>query len=490
MSSRKKFYITTPIYYTNDVPHIGHSYTTIIADILARYHRLLGEDVFFLTGTDEHGIKIQRIAEKKNKKPKQFVDEIVNEFKKAWKTLNIEYDNFIRTTDEKHIKIVQDILQKLYDKKMIYKGKYEAYYCTGCEQYKTSSELVNGTCPLHNTTVEVRSEEAYLFKLSKFQKELRKLIENNEYKILPIQRKNEMLSFLIREDLQDISISRPKSEVYWGIELPFDKNHTCYVWIDAFLNYISGLNYPSEQFRKYWPADIQLMSKDILRVHSTIWPSILLSINEKLPKMLYIHGYFTVNGQKMSKSLGNAIDPIKLSEKYGSDAVRYFLMRHIPLGEDGDFSEDALKERYNSELANKLGNLVLRVAGMAKGKIPKSSIDADLASNLKLTEIYSHMDNVALDKALEKIFGFIDKCNEYIQEKQPWKLEGKEKEKVLYNLIDSIRIISILLYPFMPETSKKINKQFNFPKPSIENAVFGKTKEGKIKKLGVLFEKL
>jgi len=488
--AKKKFYVTTPIYYVNDVPHIGHSYTTIIADILARWHKMLGEDVFFLTGTDEHGIKIQQSAEKSKKKPQEFVDNIVDSYKKAWQALNIQYDNFIRTTDPDHIKAVQKVLQELYDKKLIYKGKYEACYCAGCEQYKLKSELEDGKCPLHKKEVEIRKEEAYLFRLSKFQNELRKLIETDKYQIVPKERKNEILSFLTKEKLQDISISRPKEEVYWAIELPFDKKHTCYVWVDAFLNYITGIGWPDGKFKDYWPADVQLMSKDILRVHATIWPAILLALDLELPKKLFIHGFFTANGLKISKSLGNAIDPIALVDKYNSDVVRYFIIRHIPLGQDGDFSEEALKERHNGELANKLGNLVSRIAGLCKEKIPKGTIDSDLAGKLKFTEICSHINHIELDKSLAEIFSFIDACNEYVQEKHPWNLEGKEKDDVLYSLVDSMRIISILLSPFIPFTSERINDQFNFAKPEIKNAVFGKTKSGKIKKGEILFEKI
>jgi len=491
MSLKKKFYVTTPIYYANGAPHIGHAYTTIIADILARWHKILGEEVFFLTGTDEHGLKIQQSAEKAKKNPKKFVDEISEEFKKTWKNLDIDYDNFLRTTDPEHVRAVQKVLSELHDKKLIYKGKYEASYCIGCEQYKTKNEIDDkGCCTLHKTPVIMKKEEAYLFRMSKFQKDLLKVIEKNAFEIIPKERKNEIAYFLKENKLQDISISRPKSEVEWGIELPFDSEQTCYVWIDAFMNYLTGLGYPSsEKFKRYWPADVQLMSKDILRVHATIWPSMLLSLNLKLPKKLFIHGYFTINGEKMSKSLGNFIDPNKLVRQYSSDIVRYFIIRHIPLGHDGDFSESALKDRHNNELANKLGNLVSRISGMCKGKIPESSIDEELISKLKLTEIVAHMNNIELDKALSEIFAFIDSCNEYVQQKQPWTLSGKEKEKILYSLADSIRVISILLYPFMPSTSEKINSQFEFEKPDIKNAKFGLTKSAKIKKADILFQK-
>lgn len=481
---RDSFYITTPIYYVNDIPHIGHSYTTIIADVLSRWSKLSGKKVFFLTGTDEHGKKIQDIAEKKGINPKQFVEGIVNGFKKAWAFLGIDYDNFIRTTDEKHIKFVKKALNELYEKKLIYKGEYEGCYCVGCEQYKTKNELEDGKCPIHKTEVEFRSEEAYLFKLSGFQKQLEELIRKDKYKIRPVERKNEILGFL-ENKLQDVCISRKKEEVYLGIELPFDNKYTCYVWVDAFLNYLTGL-----KDKKFWPPDIQLMAKDIVRVHATIWPALLLALGEKLPKQIFAHGYFTYNGEKMSKSLGNVIDPLTLSEKYSSDVLRYFMMKHIPPGSDGDFSEEILKERHNNELANKLGNLISRVAGLCKGRIEKGRIDGKLSKKLNLGEIKRHFEDIALDKALIEIFSFIDSCNEYVQEKQPWALESKKKKDVLYSLVDSIRIISILISSFMPETSEKIDKQFGFKKGTLKECRFGLAKSEKIEKSDVLFKKI
>src|SRR3989344_5207190 len=302
-----KFYITAPIYYTNSPPHIGSAYTTIAADVLARWHKLKDEDVFFLTGTDEHGEKIQEAADKSKLKPKEFVDKISNEFKESFKLLNISNDYFIRTTDASHIKEVKKVLQELYDKKYIYKGHYESYYCIGCEQYLTESDIVDGKCNIHNRVVELRKEEAYLFKLSKFQDKLLTLIKSKKFRILPKERENEVVSF-IKNGLKDISISRLKSQVSWGIELPFDKNHSCFVWVDAFWNYVSALK-TKKVFDKFWPADVQLMSKDILRVHGTIWPALLLATGNKLPKTLFIHGYFTIDGKKMSKSLGNVVSP-------------------------------------------------------------------------------------------------------------------------------------------------------------------------------------
>jgi len=455
---KKTFYITTPIYYTNSEPHVGSAYTTIAADTLARWHKLLGDDVFFLTGTDEHGQKIQETAEKKGLKPKEFVDKIVKKFKDTFKILNISNDNFIRTTDKEHEKEVKKALQELYDKKFIYKGHYESYYCIGCEQYLNENDLVDGKCPLHNRKPELRKEEAYLFKLSAFQNKLLNLIKSGKYCILPKKRRKEIISF-IESGLKDISISRLKEKVSWGIELPFDKNHTCFVWVDAFWNYITGLK-KKNQFKKFWPADVQLMAKDILRVHATIWPALLLATGNKLPRVLFIHGYFTVNGQKMSKTLGNVISPKYLVEKYSSDSLRYFLMRNIPFSQDGDFSEEVLKERHNTELANKLGNLVSRVAKL----IEKNGIEKNenkLIKKLKLKEIEKRIENYELDKALNLIFEFIDICNIYVQEKKIW--ETKDK-KALFELKESILKISKLLWPFIPESSEKIKKQFSAKK--------------------------
>jgi len=350
MAKKKIFYITTPIFYTNAGPHVGHIYTTIAADVLARWHRLNGEDVFFLTGTDEHGQKIQETAEQHKLKPKEFVDKVSTSFKQVFNSYNITNDYFIRTTDKEHEKEVQKTLQQLYDSGFIYKGHYEAYYCVGCEQYLVGSDLVRGKCPLHNKEPELRKEEAYLFKLSSFQNKLLKLIESGEYCILPERKRKEIVTF-IKSGLKDVSVSRLKKQVSWGVELPFDKNHTCFVWVDAFWNYISALHI-NKNFKKFWPADVQLMANDILRVHATIWPALLLATKNKLPKTLFVHGYFTVDGRKMSKSLGNVVNPTELIKRYPVDAIRYFLFRDIPFGEDGDFSEEALKARYNNELAN------------------------------------------------------------------------------------------------------------------------------------------
>ncbi len=467
--AKKKFYVTTPIYYANSEPHIGSAYTTIAADVFARWYRLKGKDVFFLTGTDEHGQKIQETAESKGKKPQQFVDNIAEKFKQVFKLLNISNDNFIRTTDKSHEKQVQKILQKLYDKKFIYKGEYEAYYCVGCEQYLNNSDLVDGKCPLHNKEPELRKEEAYLFKLSEFQDELLKLIKSGKYEILPKKRRKEIITF-IESGLNDISISRLKKKVSWGVELPFDNNHTCFVWVDAFWNYITGLQQKKVE-KKFFPPDVQLMAKDIFRVHATIWPALLLALNYKLPKTLFIHGYFTINGKKMSKSLGNIIDPRDLVKKYGADSVRYFIIRNIAFGSDGDVSESGLVKRHNNELADKLGNLVSRVSSLAE-KYGTTKGDGKLIKKFKEKEIEKKIEDYELDKALNLIFEFIDNCNEYVQKNKIW--ETKDK-KQLGELVESLRKISYYLSPFIPETAEKISKIFS---------------EKKIKKAEVLFKKI
>lgn len=475
---KEKFYVTTPIYYSNGAPHIGSCYTTLAADIISRWNKLQGKEVFFLTGTDEHGKKIQEVAEKNKKTPKKFVDEIAKKYYEIFSKMNFSYDNFIRTTDSYHEKEVLEVLQKLFDKGLIYKGEYESYYCVGCEQYLKKSDLVDGKCPLHNTIPELKKEESYLFKLSQFQDRILKAIESGEMQIVPEKRKNEMVSF-INQGLQDISFSRKKQDVSWGIELPFDKEHTCYVWIDAFWNYISGL----KEHKKFWPAQVQLMANDILRVHSTIWPALLLALEKPLPNKLFIHGYFTLDGKKMSKSLGNFVDPADLLKKYSPDTIRYFFMRNIPFGDDGDFSEKAMIDRHNGELVNKFGNLITRLSSLIeKNGIEESEKKIEI-ENLEL--IKTLIENLEFDKALNEIFSYIDKCNEYIQVQKPW--ETKDK-KILYELANAIKKITILLYSFIPETCEKISKQFNF-KISLEE-LEKPLKISKIKKSSYLFERI
>jgi methionyl-tRNA synthetase len=483
-AQKNKFYVTTPIYYTNGSPHIGGAYTTIAADVLARWHKLLGEDVFFLTGTDEHGQKIQEAAEKQGLKPKEFVDKISQEFKEAFKILNVANDNFVRTTDKYHEEEVKKLLNTLFEKKLIYKGFYESYYCVGCEQYLTESDLVDGKCPLHNREPELKKEEAYMFKLSSFQDKLFNLIKTGKYNILPEVRRKEILTF-ISGGLKDVSISRLKEKISWGIELPFDKKHTVWVWPDAFWNYVSGLRHMGENvFEKFWPANVQLMAKDILRVHATIWPALLLGAGYELPQTLFVHGYFTIGGQKMSKSLGNVISPIYLANTYGADSVRYYLMRNLPFGQDGDVSEKGLIERHNSELADKLGNLVSRTTSLVE-KYGCKKIKNSLIKELKLKHIEKEMQNYEIDKALNDIFAFVDKTNEYIQAKKPWETHDAT---VLYEILDSIKIVTILLWPVMPQTCEKIAKQFGF---ELKYENIEKQLEYKdIKKAEILFKKI
>jgi methionyl-tRNA synthetase len=505
-----KFYITTPIYYVNDVPHVGSAYTTIAADVLVRYHKMIGDKTFFLTGTDEHGAKVEAQAKEAGKEPQKFVDEVAAKFQLAWDELNIGNDNFLRTTDPGHIKAVQKALQFMYDKGDIYKGKYEGLYCRGCEQYKSEKDLVDGKCPEHNTVPEKMSEECYMFKLSKYQNELLDKIKSDEFKIRPKARKNEMLSFYEKEGLNDIAFSRKK--VKWGIPLPWDTSHTVYVWGDAFLNYLTGLGWsgpPSnsplskggetEEISppyqgggsgrlKMWPPDVQLMSKDIrrvhttiwpMRVHTTIWPAMVLGLGLKLPKQLFIHGFFLVNGQKMSKSLGNVIRPEEMVKKYGVDATRYLLMSAATFGKDGDIGWGKFDEKYNADLANGIGNLVARsitlVEKMQNVKIKLVKTDGSeviawnknkinhskqIKRTWKIITLARMSDNyLNVEGALRLILVLERFVDNYITETKPWELiEMKDSQlgSVMYNILEHIRHIAWMLWPFMPETADKI----------------------------------
>lgn len=467
-NNKVKFYITTPIYYSNQPPHVGSAYTTIAGDVIARYHRLLGEDVFFLTGVDEHGSKVAQAAKEAGKNPQEFCNEISVKFKKTWKILNISNNGFIRTTDPQHEKAVQKVTQQLLNNGFIYKGKYEGLYCVGCERYLTKSDLVNGKCPEHQKEPELLKEECYFFKLSKFQNQLLKEIKDDKFKIEPLERKNEMLGFFKKQKLKDIAISRSKVE--WGIKLPFDRTHTAYVWVDAFLNYLTGIDWKGEPkiLPNFWPPNIQLMAKDILRVHATIWPGLLLALNIPLPKQLFVHGFFTVNGQKMSKSLGNVIDPVYLAEKYGVDTLRYFLLREIPFGQDGDFSETRLKERYNSDLAKGLGNLVARVITLAtklkvKSEKLKVTVQNQKVVDNTLKKYRKALDEFKFNEALISIWELISFCDKYIEKERPWE-EKEDQEEVIGNLLFAISNIAEMLQPFLPETSEKIFKQLKTKK--------------------------
>lgn len=457
---QNKFYVTTPIYYVNAAPHLGSAYTTIAADVLARYYRgkFGAENVYFLTGTDEHGAKIQEIAVAAGQTPQEFTDGIVEKFKATWTNLNISYDNFLRTTDMHHEEAVKWVTQKLFDQGDIYKGKYHALYCVGCEQYKTKSELLDGDiCPDHNRKCEIHEEEAYLFALSKYESKLKELIEKDEILIRPEARKNEVLSF-INTGLEDIAVSRKKEKVSWGVDLPFDDKQTTYVWIDAFLNYLTGLGWPDNETlsKKFWPADIQLMAKDILRVHSTIWQAMLLALDLPTSKQLFIHGYFTVNGKKMSKSLGNVLEPNELVERFGTDAVRYVVLREFPFGQDGDISGEKIARRYNSDLANDLGNLTQRVLTMAnRFEIKKSAKKTELNLEKEFTDL-------RFDLALEKIWDVVRESNAFIDREKPWELAKGNLEKldeVISILLGNLQIVSVALEPFMPETAESMQQQ-------------------------------
>lgn len=477
---KKKYYLTTPIYYPNDVPHLGHAYTTIAADILARWHKLFGEEVFFLTGTDEHGKKLANAAAKAGLSPKEFIDKLIPEFKKAWKDLNVEYDRFIRTTDRDHENIVQEILQKVYDKGDIYLGEYEGLYCISCEAYYTEKDAPNLKCPIHEKQLENLKEETYFFRLSKYQKFLLDLYKKNPDFILPKKRASEIIN-RVKEGLKDFSVSRTSFD--WGIPLPFDKKHFSYVWFDALINYYSATRQKGKE--KFWPADLHIVGKDIIWFHTVYWPAMLKSAGIELPKTVFAHGWWTINSKKMGKSAGNAIKVDELIGIAGVDSARYFLIRETPFGEDGDFSESALVDRHNNELANKLGNLVMRVSTLAEKYGIEKSSGKKLDSERLLKNVEKHFENFELDKSLNEIFAFVDLCNEYVQEKKPWETHDK---KVLYELSNAIKDIAILLSPFMPSTSEKIASTFGF---EISLDDFDKPlKVSKITKSEILFKKI
>jgi len=455
-----KFCITTPIYYVNDKPHVGHAYTTIAADVLARYHRLKGEDVFFLTGTDEHGLKILQNAEKAGQTPQAFCDENADAFIKLWESLNISYDNFIRTTDPVHEEAVKKAVITLNSKDLIYVGKYEGLYCVGCEQYKTTKELVDGKCSDHQKEPILLQEDCYFFKLSAFQDILLKLIDSNELIIDPLERRNEILGFLKTEKLEDISITRKK--VKWGIKFPLDEEQTIYVWIDAFLNYLTGLGWQGDkEISKFWPADVQLMAKDILRVHATIWPAMLLALDMPLPKKIFAHGYFTFEGQKMSKSLGNVIDPIELINLFGADASRYLIVSACPFGQDGDISKNKLYDRYNSDLANNFGNLISRVFRLAERVEKFDFTPAEIFKEFidkSWQDYHRAMKALALEDAVNIWVNLLNYINKNIETTKPWALKGESFNYTIYQLLLAIKNAALMVYPFMPEKCDSILK--------------------------------
>ena len=461
-----KFYITTSIAYTNAPPHIGFALELIQADVLARYNRYQNNDVYFLTGTDEHGTKVEKAAKEAGLSPGKFVGQISSKFKELTKILNISNTDFIRTTDTKrHIPAVQKVWQTLRAKGDIYKKKYKGLYCSGCEAFLTKKDLIDGKCPHHKIKPQIVEEENYFFRLSKYQKQIKKIIKTDQIKIVPEERKNEILSF-IEEGLEDISFSRSKEKLKWGIEVPDDSTQIIYVWCDALTNYISALGFAaiSEKFKKFWPADIHLIGKDILRFHAVYWPAMLLSLNLPLPKTILVHGFITVEGQKMSKSLGNIVDPFKLVEKYGTDATRYFLLREIPTTKDGDFSYSKFEKRYSDDLARGLGNLVARAMGL-KVKSQKSKVKTT-TQNSKVNQIIKKIkekykgtiEGYKLNEALAVVWELISFCDKYIEEKRLWE-ETERKRKDIENILKTIQEIASLLKPFLPQTSEKILNQ-------------------------------
>ena len=485
---KKPFYITTPIYYPSGNPHIGHCYTTVACDSIARYRRMQGYDVMFLTGTDEHGLKIEQKAAEKGVTPKEYVDEIVKTFKKLWSYMNISYDRYIRTTDDYHIETVQKIFKALYDKGYIYKGEYKGKYCTPCESFWTESQLdENGCCPECHREVTEAKEEAYFFKMSPFAERIEKLLTETDY-LQPKTRATELVNNFIKPGLEDLCVSRTTFK--WGIPVTFDDKHVVYVWIDALSNYISALGFWNEQyndFDKFWPADVHMVAKDIMRFHAIVWPAMLMALDLPLPKHLAVHGWITFNGQKMSKSLGNVVDPFILGERYGADAIRYHILREMALGADSSFSNEIMINRINSDLANGLGNLVSRTVAMADkyfgGTLPADreagDFDAELIAEAEelRAKVDEFMDKTQINNALAEIFKVVSRANKYIDETAPWVLGKDESKKarlatVLYNLLETIRIVSTLLSNFMPTTMPKVWEQIGAAESDItyENA--------------------
>lgn len=503
----EKYYITTPIYYPSDNLHIGHTYCTVMADAMARFKRAQGFDVRFLTGTDEHGQKIQTIADKKGVSPQAYVDEIVGGIKKLWKTMEISYDDFIRTTEPRHVERVQKIFMQLYEKGDIYKGEYEGLYCTPCESFWTESQLVDGKCPDCGRPVEAAKEEAYFFKLSKYQDALLDLFKNNPEFLQPESRRNEMIAF-VEQGLDDLCISRTSFD--WGIQVPIDEKHVIYVWLDALTNYITALGYPDDPklYEKYWPVNVHLVGKEIVRFHTVIWPAMLMSMELPLPKQVLGHGWLLMEGGKMSKSKGNVVDPVKLIERYGIDALKYFLLREYTFGQDGLFTNEVMLKRMNYDLANDLGNLVSRTVSMIEkyndSIVPDINEATEFDEDLKnvateaAQKVEKNMDDFKFNMALEEIWVVVRRANKYIDETMPWKLAKNEEDKatldtVLHNLAETIRIISILIYPFMHTTSGKIRKQMGlwYADPEWEDAKTFEMMSGEqVKKGDAIFPRL
>lgn len=510
---KKTYYITTPIYYPSGNWHIGHCYTTVICDALSRFHKMLGEDVYFLTGTDEHGQKVEKEAAKRGITPLQFIDPLVAELKDMWRLLDVEYDRFLRTTDEDHVQCVQKIYQKLYESGEIYKAEYSGYYCTPCESMWTEAQLVNGKCPDCGREVSLQKEESYFFRLSKYAPKILKLYEDNPEFLQPKSRINEMVNNFLKAGLNDLCVSR--TTVKWGVQLPFDKNHYAYVWIDALANYVSALGFLSGDdslYQKFWPAQLHMVGKEIVRFHAIIWPAILMALDIPIPKQVYGHGWLLIGGDKLSKSKSDAVkneltDPYELVKRYGADAVRYFLLREIPFGSDGEYTNERFLNRVNADLANDLGNLVSRTTAMIVqnfgGKLPaRGNVEGTDGELIEMAEslfgkVQDAMNRLNAPEALSEIFTLVSRANKYIDETTPWILAKDESKKsrlgaVLYNLAEVVRICAVLLKPFLTKAPALILKSFSCDaNEGFESLSFGTLKEGAlVEKLPPIFPRI